>query len=63
MTVRGNAFYGRGSGWIYGYSCRGTETSLSACSVLSYSSLVLCNHYNDVGVDCEGKVFSVCSSL
>ena len=55
-TIRLNSYYGSGLGPIYGYSCQGFENSLSSCSILSYSSLLTCYHYRDVGVECEGEV-------
>ena len=48
--------YGQGVGPIYGYSCRGTESSLSRCRVLSYQTIASCSHSRDVSVDCEGEV-------
>ena len=47
--------YGQGVGPIYGFSCRGTESSLSSCSVQSHQTIVACSHTRDVSVDCEGK--------
>lgn len=57
--VRFNAYYGQGEGRIYGYSCGGRENSLSSCSRLPYYSIIGCSHYQDIGIDCEGKMVSL----
>lgn len=57
-TSRTNV-YGQGIGPIYGFSCRGTESSLSSCSVQSHQTIVACSHSRDVSVDCEGKILII----
>ena len=61
MALVGAAF-GRGSGEIFlaDVECSGTEMSLDKCPSGDASD---CNHWEDAGVRCSGKIFHPFSSL
>ncbi|KAI8517427.1 scavenger receptor [Branchiostoma belcheri] len=52
--VRGNAYYGRGSGDIYmdNVDCSGSESSLFDCSYPGWG-IENCGHSEDVGIECS----------
>ena len=56
-TSHGGAFFGQGKGtiWLDGVRCRGTEISLRNCPYRSWGSLRSCSHKDDAGVVCEGN--------
>jgi len=53
-----NSYFGVGTGplFIQQSSCSGSETSLLGCST-QYLPTYTCNHYQDVGVTCEGMLY------
>ena len=49
---------GRGSMWVSGIQCRGDETNINQCqqNILGVND---CNHWEDAGVICPGKVYNL----
>ena len=58
-VIYGSSTYGQGNGPImFGYMyCNGNEDSIFDCSVFGVSSYCS-NHYYDVGLKCERKIFN-----
>ena len=55
-----NSHFGVGTGpvFIQRSSCSWSETSLLGCSI-RYLPTYACNHYQDVGVTCEGMLYII----
>ena len=58
-------YYGIGSGpiWLAHLACTGDETSLHYCSHDGIGNIHYCNHYDDVGVVCQGIKSMKCFSI
>ena len=58
--------YGLGTGpvWLQGLDCTGNEYELFDCPVVNNppNTYFICDHSNDAGVLCTGKVKDVCST-
>lgn len=64
MSVRGNAFYGAGTGhiWIDDLICGGNETAIDMCSFRTWGQSN-CGHNEDLGVICRSKYFLLHTSI
>lgn len=51
-----SALYGSGSGLIYDIYCSGDESSVLECG---YEIASNCTHFNDAGVKCIGKLYTI----
>ena len=51
-----DARFGRGSGPIFldKVDCSGTESTLLQCGKFSPLGIHMCDHFQDVGIHCEG---------
>ncbi|KAI4905832.1 hypothetical protein NFI96_014559 [Prochilodus magdalenae] len=59
VDITGSSVFGPGSGvfWIYGRACDGSESTVKTCGGRNMKQFKTdCDHTNDVGTVCSGKL-------